>query len=174
MSNWDLSDAELFATIAHKGQTWGEFPYIEHCRRVYDVIINYSDACPIIKENIDILGPAAFLHDVLEDTTVTREQLASVFRSDVVDLVFAVTDEPGKNRKERKALTYFKIIQYGPTAVALKLADRLVNVKDSFQNNESLFQMYQKEHETFWARLHPVDISALQPLWQDLNAWFRI
>lgn len=71
---------------------------------------------------------AAYLHDILEDTPITREQLGSLLGQEVSDLVWQVSDEPGPNRKTRQTLTYDKTVRF-PMATALKLADRIANIE---------------------------------------------
>jgi len=87
----------------------------------------------------------------------------------VANLVRAVTDEPGNNRKQRKIATYPKIRAYGIEAVALKLADRIANVEHCIEvGNTSLLQMYYKEHLDFSKALR--EAGELTDLWSKLDA----
>src|SRR5699024_12815820 len=61
---------------------------------------------------------AAWLHDVLEDTTVTEAQLRESFPDEVVDAVAAVTKHPGESLE-----TYFERVRAVPAAILVKKAD---------------------------------------------------
>jgi (p)ppGpp synthase/HD superfamily hydrolase len=136
-----------FAHLAHAGQRYGEFPYVSHLADVSEILelFGYHDSA---------LRAAAWLHDVLEDTRITRNEILGLFGSDVEALVYAVTDEPGANRKERKLKTYPKIRAYGADAVRLKLADRIANVAACLVNGDSRIKMYRREFAEFSTALH--------------------
>jgi (p)ppGpp synthase/HD superfamily hydrolase len=136
-----LRAARLLAKEAHKDQEWGSKPYWIHLRTVYDVLRRYE------VEAYDLFL-AAWLHDSLEDTDVTEEQIEEHFGPEVLSLVKAVTDEPGKNRKERHEKTYKKIAG-NSKATVLKLADRITNVEESWATQDRRLFMYQKEYRGF-------------------------
>jgi hypothetical protein len=94
--------------------------------------------------------------DVRGDTGLALPEVEAAVGADVAALVAAVTDEPGKNRKERKALTYRKLAAARPAARALKLADRIANVESSVaaDGKAGLLEMYRKEHPSSRAALH--------------------
>jgi (p)ppGpp synthase/HD superfamily hydrolase len=114
-------EARAFAEIAHEGQKYGDHPYVVHLAQVRAVLADFGYA--------GSLGIAAWLHDVVEDTAVKRDEVAVRFGQEVGDLVWAVTGE-GADRKERNATAYAKIRSL-PAAVILKLADRIANVEAS-------------------------------------------
>jgi hypothetical protein len=84
----DYSKAAKIAREAHEGQVRkiGGEPYFTHPRRV----------AKSLSEEGDVVMTAAFLHDVLEDTKVTEEDLRAQFTDEVVDAVVAVTRLPGE------------------------------------------------------------------------------
>jgi (p)ppGpp synthase/HD superfamily hydrolase len=94
--------ARAFAIQAHGSQKYGPHPYICHLDQVHQIIHNCYPT------DFDLLD-ASYLHDVLEDTSITQLELAKVFGPRISSLVYAVTDCPGSSRSERKILTYFKI-----------------------------------------------------------------
>jgi len=122
-----IKKAYEFAAKAHEGQTRksGE-PYITHPIAVAGIVASELelDANPVI---------AAFLHDVVEDTNTTIEQICEIFGDDVAHLVDILT----KRRKERyentKQVDNFKQIlesvQYDIRALLVKLSDRLHNMR---------------------------------------------
>ncbi len=76
---------------------------------------------------------AAFLHDVVEDTPCTNEQLRSMFGDDIAFLVKVVTKQQKKTYSMSKQLDNFKqmldSVHYDIRAILIKLADRLHNMR---------------------------------------------
>jgi (p)ppGpp synthase/HD superfamily hydrolase len=129
--------AEYFAKGAHAGQKHGNRPYTVHLQDVINALVGWG-------WGTDDLVCAALLHDTIEDTSVTYQDLKTAFNQNVADLVWAVTDEMGRNRKERKEKTWPKISASGE-AVILKLADLYSNVFRSAADKSDQLQMYKKE-----------------------------
>jgi len=156
----------------HGDQKYGTRPYREH---LVAVALQAWDGFP----NEPDLWPAAVLHDVLEDTPATPDVLREEgIDSAVIALVVAVTDRPGKNRRERHRATFPVIAEAGPLAVALKCCDRLANVENCWLTRSSLLFMYQQEYREFRAALWPVDLDGnlarhrlpgLDGAWQKLD-----
>ena len=68
---------------------------------------------------------AGILHDVLEDTEVTAEELEAVFGGEIAGLVRAVTQDPSiKKYRRRKSTLRTQILDAGPDAAAISLADK--------------------------------------------------
>ena len=107
-----LEHAVAIATQAHAGQVdkAGE-PYIEHPLRVMRAMVTESERI------------VAVLHDVVEDTTVTLEQLRDEgFSEDVLAAVDALTKRPGESRMQAAARA-----KLNPIARRVKLADNADN-----------------------------------------------
>jgi (p)ppGpp synthase/HD superfamily hydrolase len=144
-------EIEDFATQRHADQKYGDQPYSEHLKEVAQVVRRFG--YEFKPAELELLLEGAFLHDTLEDTQTTREELTELFGVELSDLVYAVSDEQGKTRKERKAKTYPKMIANG-LAIALKLADRIANVENCIKTKSSLLDMYKKEQEVFKKHLY--------------------
>jgi hypothetical protein len=144
----DLSAAFAFASLAHAGQKYGrENPYTVHLRGVFSQL---NLLLARMNQKDSRLLAAAYLHDVLEDTEVKYDQLKQTFGTDIAELVYAVTDEVGRNRRERHNKTYPKIAAAGDRAVLLKIADRLANVLYSLQfKYPQKLEMYVGEYPGF-------------------------
>lgn len=149
-----LKVARFYATVKHAGQLYGgSLPYTHHLAAVESVMGRFLD--PLGDEDPDIGGweaellVACWLHDIVEDTGTKVKEIREMFGERVARLVEAVTDEPGPNRKVRKALTYPKI-RGEKYAVLVKLADRIANV----EAGGSLGDMYKKEYEDFRRALY--------------------
>ena len=112
---------------------------------------------------------AAWLHDTLEDTTLSRAEVEANFGAVVAELVWRVTDEPGATRKERKPATYRKTRE-NEAAVVLKLADRIANVEASLISPDGPLHMYRREQPDFKQALHSSSSSELATrMWAHLD-----
>lgn len=137
--------AKNFAAVAHAGQTYeDDTPYDFHLQKVVDVLAMFGRTDPVYV-------CAGYLHDILEDTRKSYRDVNDRFGEDVAELVFAVTNELGRNRKERAEKTYPKIVQT-PGALILKLADRIANVQHGLITGGKT-EMYQAEFEGFYFAL---------------------
>lgn len=137
--------ARNFAIQAHHGQKYGQVhPYEYHLDAVVSLLLSVGYDEPTILM-------AAYLHDVLEDTAATSEDLRIAgFPEDVIRGVQFCTDEPGLNRKDRKSKTYARVkVSKDPIGVVVKFADRIANMQEGAANNPKLFAMYQRESEHF-------------------------
>lgn len=155
------ADAREFARTAHGEQKYGQAPYITHLAAVRAVLTDFGyDGA---------LGAAAWLHDVVEDTPVTAEEVESRFGREVLDLVWAVTGI-GPNRKARNLDAYAKIAAH-PPAVVLKLADRTANAEAS-PPGSSWMGMYRTEHALFKAHLGDLlaDDPTVARMWERLES----
>jgi len=138
-------DAESFATMAHKGQKYGDEDFIVHPRKVVDILAKYKEY--YTPYDYKVLVDAAWLHDVLEDTKFTWGDIQKQFGEGVCRLVYAVTNEYGENRKEKWENTCSKVLDH-PLAVHLKLIDRIANVQSAVVNGK-FRRMYLREHKDF-------------------------
>jgi len=163
-------EACAFAAARHSHQMWGPHPYSEHLIRV----AARARSCWAGPRPDDIEA-AAYLHDVL-DTDTTLEELTRLFGERVAALVVAVTDAPGRNRRERHAATYPKIVAAGDAAVFLKLCDRYVNWRQCIDSGDSRLSMYRREYSAFRKALRNPSTVSLSTLaaWNDLDDLFRI
>ena len=158
----DLERAEAFANKKHANQKYGDGPYTIHLRAVVQVLNDFGWRVT------DILV-AGWLHDTIEDTDTTREEIECLFGEQVARLVWACTGV-GANRKERNQSIYAKLKEC-PEGVCLKLADRIPNAENSKANNPSLFEMYKKEYEAFENALLLLDPN-ITDMWDRLDKVF--
>lgn len=122
-----IKDAFNLARIAHSKQKrkTGE-PYILHPIAVADIAAEelMLDANPVI---------ASFLHDVVEDTEYTLDDIRERFGDDVAFLVSVVTKKKKDKYDESKQIDNYRqmldSVQYDVRALLIKLADRLHNMR---------------------------------------------
>ncbi len=124
----DVYAAYLFGAQAHNGQyrKTGE-PYIYHPISVARILAEmHMDSSSVV---------AAILHDVIEDTPVTKEEVAEKFGDDVAELVDGVsklTEFKFKNKQEKQAINIQKVLlamARDIRVILIKLADRLHNMR---------------------------------------------
>ncbi len=124
----DIKKAYDFAKAAHAGQKRdsGEDYFIHPCA-VVEILADFGfDSSTVI---------AAFLHDVLEDTSVTEEELQNEFGPEIFSLVEGVTKLDKLqfvNREEAQAENFRKIfvaMAKDLRVIIIKLADRLHNMR---------------------------------------------
>ncbi len=124
-----LRNAVAFISDAHKGQfRKSGMPYTEHPYEVAKIIAEMKlDTSSVL---------AGLLHDVVEDTPHTLEEIKSRFGEDAAFMVDAVTKisavQKQGNKIEQKAETYRKFISAmakDPRVIMIKIADRLHNMR---------------------------------------------
>jgi (p)ppGpp synthase/HD superfamily hydrolase len=171
-----FNEALEFAVRHHTeaGCFYGDLPYLHHlmdvCEQLRDMGLHPGLKKPkVSKQQATTLLVACVLHDVVEDTAVTLDEVREKFGDDVADIVFAVTNEPGKNRKERFAKTYPKIAA-NQSAIWIKLCDRMANVMRCWRSGDSRMKMYQKEYEGMWSALYSKEDKIAQPFWDELDS----
>lgn len=130
------------AREAHAGQEYGGGDFFtNHLERVVATLERFGEAEPLLRA-------AAWLHDVVEDTEVTVEDLRAEFGEELATLVWRLTDAEGANRRERQTQTHAKIRE-DARAVRVKLADRIANVESARERRNHLMGMYRKEYPQF-------------------------
>jgi (p)ppGpp synthase/HD superfamily hydrolase len=92
---------------------------------------------------------AAWGHDLIEDTRVSYNDVKSQLGQEAADIIYACSNEKGKNRKERANDKYYEGIRNTPGAVFVKLCDRIANVQYSKMSGSRMFEMYKKENDEF-------------------------
>lgn len=122
-----LLHAVRFAAEKHrdhrrKGETAA--PYINHPIAVAQQLAEAG-----MEDNTELLM-AAVLHDVVEDTETTYEEVRRLFGERVASIVREVTDDKSQSEKERKKHTVKHIAGKSEEARLLKLSDLIANVYD--------------------------------------------
>jgi (p)ppGpp synthase/HD superfamily hydrolase len=136
--------AASYASRMHEGQKrkyTGE-PYILHCLEVARLVASAGGTPAMIA--------AALLHDAVEDTAATIEEIGQLFGFEVAELVAWVTDvskpEDG-NRAHRKTLDRDHIAQASAQAKTIKLADIISNTATITEQGTSFARYYLKEKQ---------------------------
>lgn len=137
-----IKKAQNHATEKHTGQTRrsGE-PYIAHPERVAEIVKKFKKS-----HKIEDLVSSAWLHDTIEDTGETEENLKKLFNPLISSLVAELTSDKSKIKEIGKG-PYLanKMIGMSSWGLVIKLADRLDNVSDLKTANESFRKRYSEE-----------------------------
>ena len=117
-----------YASLKHKKQNvpGTEFPYIVH---VANVAMEVMIACSNTPEtDTELAVTLALLHDVLEDTAVTYEEINQMFGEQVAEGVLALTKFSSleKSNQIRDSIDRIKLLEKEVGMV--KLADRIANL----------------------------------------------
>lgn len=122
-----LLNAVHFAAIKHRDQRRKnavQAPYINHPIGVAAILWGQGGV-----RDIEVLQ-AAVLHDTIEDTDATWEELVNVFGESVANIVREVTDDKSKRKDERKRFQVQHVKHVSTKAKLVKLADKLYNTRD--------------------------------------------
>lgn len=138
-------------------QKYGNYnlPYSFHLECVLQQSLLFKD---LLKDDEDrVVYFAALLHDGIEDARLTYNDIVEVvteyvnkgFAVRVADIIYAVTDEKGKNRAERKNDKYYKELSENKLAVFVKLSDIAANTLYSKLTGSSMYKKYKSEFGGF-------------------------
>lgn len=146
-----------FAIEAHNkvNHLYDDKPYSVHLAIVVGYAFRFKDVVP--NTVFDDVISACWLHDTIEDCRLTYNDVKSVAGETVADIVYAVTNEKGKTRKERANDKYYEVIRDTPWATFVKLCDRLANAQYARGQGTAsrMFLMYRKENSDFLESLFP-------------------
>lgn len=132
-----------YATKVHSGQyrKATRIPYIIHPLAVARILIEQDSRTEVVC--------AGILHDTLEDTRATAEEICRLFGKEVTDLVESVS-EPNKSDhtwENRKSYTLKHLRTASPETLLITLADKLDNIM-------SIRSDYGNMGETLWKRFN--------------------
>lgn len=137
--------AEYIARRVHDGQfrKYTREPYFLH---VYNVARRVAKI-----DNRPELIAAAFLHDSVEDTDLTIEEVGEMFGLEVAELVYDLTDHftkenyPNMNRAKRKSLEAVRLGTISNDAKLIKLCDLADNTSSIVEHDPGFAKIYLKE-----------------------------
>jgi (p)ppGpp synthase/HD superfamily hydrolase len=125
---------------------------------------------PVLQLSVKhVVKLACWGHDLIEDTRVSYNDVKEALGEGAADIINAVTNEKGKNRKERANDKYYEGIRNTPGAVFVKLCDRIANIQYSKMTGSRMFEMYKKENGDFMSRLRVEGDTKLLPLFAELQ-----
>lgn len=143
-------DAKQYAIEAHEStnHTYDGKPYKVHLLMAYEFGVKYSHLLENLQQ-VSVALASLWAHDVIEDCRKTYNDVKDKLGIDVAEVVYAVTNEKGRNRKERANDKYYEGIRSNHIAVFVKICDRLANVSYSKKTNSGMLNGYRKEYKEF-------------------------
>jgi guanosine-3',5'-bis(diphosphate) 3'-pyrophosphohydrolase len=138
-----------FAAAKHRNQRRKDeeaSPYINHpiaLTRVLKVEAGVSD--------LDVLS-AALLHDTIEDTETTHEELAREFGARIAGIVAEVSDDTTLPKEQRKRLQVEHAPSLSREAKLVKLADKICNVRDMVDAPPAHWPLARRQEYFDWAK----------------------
>jgi len=144
-----LLKALAFAAHKHRDQRRKDAdasPYINHPIALADVLVNEGGVT-----DFEVLC-AALLHDTVEDTATSHEELVDAFGSRIARIVAEVTDDKRLPKAERKRLQIEHAPKLSHEAKLVKLADKLCNLRDVAERPPAKWALARRREYFDWAR----------------------
>jgi len=143
-----LLQAVDFAARKHRQQrrkNKDDTPYINHCVEVAHHLARVGKV-----EDEDTLI-AALLHDTIEDTDTTREEIAERFGETVAGLVAECTDDKRLPKQERKRLQIETAPGKSRRAKLIKIADKTCNLRSILEDPPAMWSRQRQREYFVWA-----------------------
>ncbi len=174
LKNLKIEKEAVWCVEAHKSvnHMYGDLPYEYHLSLVFDFAQKNIHLIPESLQRDCLV--AAWAHDTIEDCRLTYNDVKKVLGEGVAEIVYALTNEKGKNRKERANEKYYQGICSTEGAVFVKLCDRLANVYHSASAKSRMVDVYKKENSEFIAHLQREKNSTLEPMFLELEKMLGI
>jgi len=144
-----LLKALAFAAHKHRDQRRKDAqasPYINHPIALADVLVNEGGVA-----DVEVIC-AALLHDTLEDTATTHEELGNAFGSRIARIVAEVSDDKALARAERKRLQVVHAASLSHEAKLVKLADKICNLRDVAERPPAKWDRLRQREYFDWAK----------------------
>lgn len=162
--------AQAYAIRKHRetNHYYDDYSYEYHLHWVFrtaDPFMFY-----IRPENMADVYAACYCHDLIEDCRQTYNDIKIKLNKQVAEIVFLLTEDKGRNRKERHSDKYYEGIKSSPEALFVKLCDRIANVEHNKRSYGPKFEMYAGEHFHFKEKLYTP--GQFEELWHKLETLF--
>lgn len=144
----DLVKAVAFAADQHRNQRRKDAdasPYINHPIALANVLANEGGV-----QDVTVLC-AAVLHDTIEDTQTTADELRALFGDQVASVVLEVTDDKSLEKSVRKQKQIEHAPHISPQAQLVKLADKISNLRDILASPPADWSAERKQAYFDWA-----------------------
>ena len=140
--------AVAFAADKHRNQRRKDAeasPYINHPIALANVLANEGGVA-----DVTVLC-AAVLHDTIEDTETTSEELRAIFGAKVASVVMEVTDDKSLEKSVRKQRQVEHAPHISTEAKLVKLADKICNLRDILASPPADWTAERKQNYFEWA-----------------------
>ena len=137
-----------FAAHKHRDQRRKDreaSPYINHPITLLSILANEGSVT-----DVNALA-AALLHDTLEDTETTEDELRQLFGDTITDIVLEVTDDKTLPKAQRKQEQIVNAARASYPARLVKLADKIANLRDVLQTPPASWSIERKRDYFAWS-----------------------
>jgi GTP diphosphokinase / guanosine-3',5'-bis(diphosphate) 3'-diphosphatase len=144
-----IMKALTFAAHKHRDQRRKDVdasPYINHPISLANILTNEGGV-----NDVEVIC-AALLHDTIEDTDTTAEELELAFGSVIKLIVVEVSDDTSLPRLERKRLQIEHAAHASDKAKLVKLADKISNLRDVAVNPPETWPLERRQEYFDWAK----------------------
>ena len=141
--------ALAFAAHKHRDQRRKDIvasPYINHPIQLADVLCNEGGVT-----DSEVLA-AAILHDTIEDTRTTEEELAETFGKSIAGIVVEVSDDKSLCKSDRKQQQIDHAPHISHKAKLVKLADKICNLRDVLKSPPAGWDLQRRQEYFDWAK----------------------
>jgi guanosine-3',5'-bis(diphosphate) 3'-pyrophosphohydrolase len=140
--------AAAFAAEKHRNQRRKDAeasPYINHPIQLAYILVQADIEDPVVLA-------AALLHDTLEDTETTHDEIEIVFGHEIANIVAECTDDKALSKMERKQAQIDRAARISHKAKLVKLADKIANVSDIDGAPPAGWSLERKREYFDWAK----------------------
>jgi len=155
-----FAKAVAFAADKHRNQRRKDAdasPYINHPIALANVLVNEGGV-----EDAEVLC-AAVLHDTIEDTETTADEIQSLFGHKVAAVVLEVTDDKSLEKQVRKQRQVEHAPQISTEAKLVKLADKICNLRDILASPPADWSAERKQNYFDWAAQVVAGVRGVNP-----------
>jgi len=132
-------------------------PYINHPIEVAETLWavgNVRDEALLI---------AAILHDTIEDTDTSKEEIKTEFGEEVLNLVIEVTDDKSLPKETRKQLQVEHAPHKSERAKLLKIADKINNIRDIIKSPPEHWSLERRQEYLLWSERVVAGLRGVNP-----------
>ncbi|MBN9268139.1 MAG: phosphohydrolase [Alphaproteobacteria bacterium 64-6] len=143
-----VAHARGFASEKHRTQTrkYTNEPYVAHL----DAVVGLLREQGITEQNI---VAAAYLHDTVEDTDTSLQDIMRIFGDEIAQLVYWLTDAERGNRRARMAMASWRLGRAPWEAKLIKLADIIDNTRNMAESDPDFAPVFFREKREVLAEM---------------------
>lgn len=138
--NWCIEQHDVVCNQKYAGN----LPYSFHLKMVVQQARKF-EYLTLAGGHFEDLENGCFGHDLIEDARITYNDIKELIGEDVANIIYACTEEKGRNRKERKSDKFYEELKQNKLAVFVKLCDIMANMKFGLLECSEKFNKSKKE-----------------------------
>jgi guanosine-3',5'-bis(diphosphate) 3'-pyrophosphohydrolase len=146
-STGKLLKAIHFSADKHRDQRrkdTRQSPYINHPIELAETLWEIGG----VREDVPLI--AAILHDTIEDTETTPDEIRALFGEEILSVVLEVTDDKSLPSQKRKQLQIEHAPHISRAAKLVKLADKICNLNDLIHSPPRMWTLGRRQEYLLW------------------------